>query len=412
MNAPAAATAWLTVLGIGADGPEGVPPAARALISSAEVLVGGERHLALAGNSDAEQIRWSLPLEGVMDAIAAHRGRRVVVLATGDPMAFGIGATLARHFTPAEMTILPAPGAFSLAASRLAWPLQSCVCMTLHGRPLELVNAQLLPGARLLILSHDGTTPATLAAHLRDVGYGASRMTVLVDMGTPEEQRIDATARDWPDGPVGDLNTIAVDCVADAGTRPLPRVSGLPDDAFEHDGQMTKRVVRAATLAALAPVPGQTLWDLGAGSGSVAIEWLRAAQDVQGQGARAVAVERDGERAARIARNADRLGTPFLEIVQAEIAAALPDLPDPDSVFLGGGLTSSGIVDAILNRLAPGGRLVANAVTIEGEAVLLAAHAAHGGELTRIAVSQADAVGARTGWRAAMPVTQWSHVKP
>lgn len=405
-------SAWLNVVGVGADGIEGLTPAARAIVENAEMIVGGARHLDMVANGPAEKILWAFPLDGIVESISAARSKRVVVLATGDPMAFGIGSTLTRHFAAAEMTILPAPGAFSLAAARMSWPLHGCVCLTLHGRPLDLLHRHLSPGRRLLILSHDGTTPGRVAALLRDAGFGPSRITVLENMGDSSEARHDGPAEAWDRDSAQDLNTIAVECVAGPGARVLAPVPGLPDDAFVHDGQLTKRVVRAATVAALAPLPGQRLWDIGAGCGSVAIEWLRAAQDVQGQGARAVAVERDAARSAMAAQNASRLGTPFLEIVTADALAAMPDLDDPDAVFVGGGLSNAGLLDAVWDRLRPGGRLVANAVTLEGERVLLDRHAVAGGELTRIAVSHADPVGNLTGWRPAMPVTQWAVTKP
>jgi precorrin-6Y C5,15-methyltransferase (decarboxylating) len=402
---------WLNVVGVGADGLEGVAPAARALIEGADLLVGGERHLSMVANGHAERRVWEFPLDDIVAAIRDAHGKRVVVLATGDPMAFGIGSTLARHFAADEMTILPAPGAFSLAAARLAWPLHGCTCLTLHGRPLELLNHHMLPGRRLLILSHDGTTPEQVAAALRNAGFEPSRISVFEEMGTPGETRRDGTAESWEPGPVRDLNTIGVECIVGAVARARAPVPGLPDDAFVHDGKLTKRIVRAATLAALAPMPGQYLWDLGAGCGSVAIEWLRAAQDVQGRGARATAVERDAGRGAMIATNASRLGTPYLDIVMSDIDRALPELDDPHAVFVGGGLTTPGLIDTVLERLASGGRMVANAVTLEGEAVLLAAFAAHGGTLDRIAVAHADPVGGLTGWRPAMPVTQWALIK-
>lgn len=404
-------SAWLTIVGLGADGLEGLPPASRAPIETAEVLVGGARHLGLVPDSKAEKIEWEFPLDGTMTTIAGHRGKRVVVLATGDPMAYGIGSTLARHFARDDMIILPAPGAFSLAAARLAWPLDCCTCLTLHGRPLDLLAYHALPGAKLLILSHDGATPAQVAARLCDLGFGPSRMSVLDNMGAADEARRDGTAAGWPEERVADLNTIAIDCIAEPGARILPHSAGLPDDVYAHDGQLTKRIVRAATLAALVPLPGQTLWDLGAGCGSVAIEWLRAVQDAQGRGARAIAVERETARIALIAENAARLGTPFIDIVHKDIAAALPGLPGPDAIFLGGGLNEDGIVGTAWAQLKPGGRFVANAVTIEGERALLDAHTEFGGELTRIAVSRAEPVGSRTGWRPAMTVTQFAAVK-
>lgn len=406
-------SAWLSIVGVGADGLSGLPAASRTLVETAELIVGGRRHLDMVPDGTARKCSWEFPLDGLVAEIAEARDSRVVVLATGDPMAFGIGATLARHFRPDEMTILPAPGAFSLAAARLAWPLHGCTCLTLHGRPLELLNQHLHPGRRLLILSHDGETPAKIAGLLRDAGFGPSAMTVLENMGSDRENSIPGTAEDWPGAAIQDLNTVAVECIAGPKAQILPPVAGLPDDAFVHDGQITKRVVRAATLAALAPLPGQTLWDLGAGCASVAIEWLRAAQDIQGQGATAIAVERNAERCAMAARNAARLGTPFLEILHDEWPSALPALAEPDAVFIGGGLSEdAALIDRVWQRLGAGGRLAANVVTLEGERALLDAQARLGGELTRIAVSHAEPVGSLTGWRPAMPVTQWSATKP
>lgn len=405
-------SAWLNIVGIGADGLAGLPAASRTLVETAELIVGGDRHLAMVMNGSARKLAWKFPLDGLMQEITAARASRVVVLATGDPMAFGIGSTLVRHFKPDDMTILPAPGAFSLAAARLAWPLHGCTCLTLHGRPLELLNNHLHPGRRLLILSHDGTTPERIAGLLRDGGFGPSRMTVLESMGADDENKHMSTANDWVAPHVQDLNTVAVECIAGPDARILAPAPGLPDDAFVHDGQLTKRIIRAATIAALAPLPGQTLWDLGAGCASVAIEWLRAAQDIQGQGTKAIAVERNTARCAMAAQNAARLGTPFLDIVHANSTQAITGMADPDTVFIGGGLSGNDeLVSTVWGRLRPGGRLVANVVTLEGERALLDAHALYGGDLTRIAVSHADPVGGLTGWRLAMPVTQWSALK-
>ena len=404
-------SAWLNIVGIGAGGPQDLPSPARALIANAELLVGGERHLSMADNKTARKLAWEFPLDGIVNEIRDARDQRVVVLATGDPMSFGIGSTLVRYFTPAEMTILPAPGAFSLAAARMAWPLHACTCLTLHGRPLELLNHHLLPDRRLLILSHDGTTPGQVAETLCRAGFGPSRLTVFENMGVENASVRTGTADSWDAADIENLNTIAVECQAGPAARFYAPVAGLPNEAFLHDGQLTKRIVRAATMSALAPLPGQHLWDLGAGCGSVAIEWLRAAQNSQGQGARASAVERVPSRSIRIAQNACRLGVPFLNIVTAEIVSALPDLNDPDAVFLGGGASRDGVIETVWERLGTGGRLVANVVTLEGERALLEAHARLGGELTRIAVSHAKPVGGLTGWRPAMPVTQWSVVK-
>jgi precorrin-6Y C5,15-methyltransferase (decarboxylating) len=398
---------WLSVVGMGADGLDGISAVAREIIASAEVLVGGERHLAMAGNRVAERLAWARPLGDTVDAIAARRGKRVVVLATGDPMWFGIGTTLARRFARDEMIILPHIGAFSLAASRMGWSLADAATITLHGRPLDLLALHLAPQARLLILSENGQTPAQVAAFLRDRFWGPSEIAVLENLGSDAERRIDGTAASWNAGPCADLNTLAVRCIAGTDARPLSRLAGLPDDAFAHDGQLTKREVRAATLAALSPLPGQLLWDVGAGCGSISIEWMRSAH-----GTRAIAVERNADRRAVIARNAAALGVPGLRIVTGTAPDALAGLEAPDAIFVGGGASAQGLLDACWAALKPGGRFVANAVTVEGETALAGCRARLGGDLVRIAVSRAEPVGSMQGWRAMMPVTQWSAAKP
>ncbi|HEX6978448.1 MAG TPA: precorrin-6y C5,15-methyltransferase (decarboxylating) subunit CbiE [Alphaproteobacteria bacterium] len=396
-------TPWLSVIGIGADGLGGLAPAARSLVDAAEVLVGGKRHLDMIARHGVERLMWSTPLTETIAAIRARRGRRVVVLATGDPLWFGIGVTLARHFPREEMVVLPHLSAFNLAASRMGWPIADVETLTLHGRPIGLLALHLAPGARLLVLSSDGTTPTQVAAYLRDAGWGPSTITVLEHMGGPDERRFDGTAADWTDASFADLNTLAIHCVPGPNARARSRAPGLPDDAFVHDGMLTKREVRAATLAALAPFPGQVLWDIGAGCGSVGIEWMRAAR-----GARAIAVERDPARLTLIAQNASALGVPQLEIAAGEAPSALEGLPEPDAIFIGGGLTAPGLIDICWNALQPGGRIVANAITIEGERAIYDAFTDYGGDLCRIAVARADAVGSYIGWRAQMPVTQWS----
>ncbi len=400
---------WLSVVGIGEDGLEGLSPAARSLVETAELLIGGARHLAMVPEGRAERDAWERPLDRSIERIARHRGRRVVVLASGDPLWYGIGTTLARHFRREEMTILPQPGAFSLAAARLLWPLDDCVLLTLHGRPLDTVRLHLAPGRRLLILSENGATPREVARLLDELGWGESRVEVLAHLGGTDEAAFCAEAQDWGDRLVPDLNTMAVTCEAGSAARPLPRIAGLPDDAFEHDGQLTKREVRAATLAALAPLPGERLWDVGAGCGSVAIEWLRLLD-----GREAVAIERNEERAAIIARNAARLGVPGLRVVCAEAPAALAGLPHPQAVFIGGGVGTEGLLWAAWEALGPGGRLVANVVTTEGEAEVFDWQRRHGGTLSRIAVSRAEPTGGierRHIWRPLATVTQFAATK-
>jgi precorrin-6B C5,15-methyltransferase / cobalt-precorrin-6B C5,C15-methyltransferase len=394
-------TAWLTVVGLGEDGPAALAPAARALIAAAETLVGGKRHLALVPEGRAERLTWKSPIEASVADIAARRSRRVVVLASGDPMCYGVGAMLARAFAPDEMIVLPAPSAFALAASRLKWPLESCVMLSLHGRPLETLRLHLAPDARILALSTDGDTPRRAAALLGEAGWAPSVITVLEHMGGPREGHRTASAADWGDARVADLNLLAIECRPGCGAVAHSRLAGLPDDVFAHDGQLTKREVRAATLAALAPLPGELLWDIGAGCGSVAIEWLRA-----GAAMRAIAVERDLARVALAARNAAALGVPGLDIREGSAPAALEGLPRPDAVFWGGGHGDDGIFASSWHALRPGGRLVANAVTLEGETQLTRIATRHGGDLTRIAVSRAEPLGTYRTFRPALAVTQ------
>jgi precorrin-6Y C5,15-methyltransferase (decarboxylating) len=395
---------WLTIVGIGDDG---LAPAARSLIEAAEIIVGGARHLAMIGESKAERLAWRQPFADSIAAITARRGRRVVVLASGDPMWHGAGATLARHFAREEMTIIPHPGAFSLAAARLGWPLSECATLSLHGHPLDTLRLHLAEGRRLLILAEDGMTAARVAGLLRDGGWGPSRMTVLEHLGGTAEATHSAAATDWGTRRTADLNTIALECRAEPGTRGLPRLAGLPDDAFAHDGQLTKREIRAATLAALAPLPRERLWDVGAGCGSIAIEWLRADDHTA-----AIAIERDAARVGLIAQNAATLGVPRLEIVHGAAPAALDGLAAPDAIFVGGGLADAALLPRLWQALRPGGRLVANAVTADGERALLDWQAAQGGHLTRLAISRAEPLGAHLGWRALAPVTQLFCVKP
>ena len=398
---------WLAIIGIGEDGLAGLSGAARALLDGAETLVGGARHLAMVPDDGRERMVWSRPLDDFVDQVERRRGRPVCVLATGDPMCFGIGVTLARRIPLAEMTIIPGVSAYSLACARLGWPLAEIDTLTLHGRPVALINCYLQPGARLLILSHDGGTPGEVARSLDRQGFGPSRLIVLEHMGGAAERMIATTAAEWRDNSVADLNTLAVEVIAVPGAAIRPRVPGLPDDAFAHDGQITKREVRCATIALLAPAPGQLLWDVGAGCGSIAIEWARGAR-----GARAIAVERNPERVRLIADNAVSLGVPEIEVIAAAAPASLAGLAPPDAVFIGGGATDDGVFEACWEALSPGGRLAANAVTVEGEQALFGWRGRVGGDLTRIAVSHAEPLGGLTGWRPQMSVTQFRAVKP
>jgi precorrin-6Y C5,15-methyltransferase (decarboxylating) len=396
---------WLHIVGIGEDGVAGLAPATRAVVQDAEVILGGDRHLALAGNSTAERLAWPSPFDAMIDRIKGLRGRRAVVLVTGDPLWFSVGARIARAIPPAQIVFHPQLSAFQLAAARMGWSLADLETLTVHGRPVEQVIPFIVPGARLLVLTTGADTPGQIAGLLTARGYGASRLTVLAAMGGADEARFDGRAEGWQRS-VPAFNTLAVECIGGPGALIAARGPGLDDALFQSDGTMTKQEVRAITLSRLMPMRGAVLWDIGAGSGSVGIEWMRMAPD-----ARAFAIEPRADRRALAAANALALGAPRLELVAGEAPAALAGLPAPDAVFIGGGLSRDSFA-AAWAALRPFGRLVANAVTLESEAVMLALQTAHGGALTRIAVSRADKVGRLTGWRPQMPVTQWSLNKP
>lgn len=392
---------WLHVVGIGEDGLAGLAPAARAVVEAAEVIVGADRHHRLTAAVTAERIAWPSPFEAMTATLHGLRGRRAVVLVTGDPLWYSAGALLARAFPGGEIAFHPAVSAFQLAACRMGWPLAGVETLTVHGRSAAQVIPFLQPFARLLILANGPGTPGEIAAILRARGYGPARLTVLSALGGPGEAQMTATAAGW-EGSAPAFNTVAVDCLPGADALILPPGPGLPDDLFTGDGTMTKAEVRAVTLARLMPMRGALLWDVGAGCGSVGIEWMRMARD-----ARAIAIEPRADRRAFAAANAEALGTPGLQIVAGEAPAALAGLPAPDAVFLGGGLAEE-TAELCLAALKPFGRLVANAVTLESELLLARLQARHGGELTRIDIARAGAVGARRGWRPAMPVVQWS----
>ncbi|MGW4640567.1 precorrin-6y C5,15-methyltransferase (decarboxylating) subunit CbiE [Sphaerisporangium sp. NPDC004334] len=413
---PAASVPPVVVVGVGADGWDGLSPAARAEVAGAEVLVGSVRQLALIPDTGAQRVAWPSPmLPAVPGVLSRHAGRKVCVLASGDPMFHGVGTTLVRLLGAGRVRVLPHPSSVSLACARMGWPVEDTAVVSLVGRPVESLNRSLWPGGRVLVLSADGATPRLVAGLLRDRGYGATVMTVLERLGGPAERTLTGKATEaagaggWC-AVVDALNIVALEVRADPDTVPpvpLSPVAGLPDEAYEHDGQLTKREVRAVTLALLAPLPGRLLWDVGAGAGSVAIEWSRAAP-----GCEAVAVEARADRAERIARNAASLGVPGLRIVTGTAPAALAGLDPPDAVFVGGGATVPGMVETCWAALRPGGRIVVTAVTVESEAVVASWHAKAGGELTRIAVQRAGGLGGFTTWRPALPVTLWTAVRP
>ncbi|CTQ54726.1 Precorrin-6Y C(5,15)-methyltransferase [decarboxylating] [Roseibium album] len=394
---------WLTLIGIGEDGV--LAPGGREAVAHADIVFGGKRHLELACETGAQKRAWPSPFSSVFEELKGLSDQKVAVLATGDPMWFGIGSSLLRHFAPEDMTILPSLSAFQLAASRMGWALQDAECLSVHGRSVNLLRTALYPGARLLLLTSNATTPSDVADLLADEGYGKTCMTVLEHIGGDKEKRVSGTAENWTHT-VADFHTLALEIVAEPGTRFRPRTPGLADDAFRHDGKMTKQDIRAVTLAELKPHPGAVLWDVGAGCGSVAIEWLRSANRT-----RAIGLEPHAARRQLAAENAMALGVPHLELIDATAPDGLKGLIEPDAIFIGGGLTTPGIVNACLDALKPGGRLVANAVTLESEAILLATYKTHGGTLKKLSVHRASAVGGLTGWRPSMPVTQWSFTK-
>ena len=400
-------TAWLTIIGIGEDGLAGLGTEARAALATAEVIFGGKRHLAfLPAGTPAQQVAWPSPFSAAEQLLLAERGKRVCVLASGDPMFYGVGATITRWVQPKELHIIPAPSSYALAAARLAWPLQETTLLSIHGRPLEVLNAQIFPGAHLLILSNDGTSPAAIARLLVERGFGLSEVTALEHLGGPEEQRYDALARDWKLARIADLNIVAVTCRGDEKAPSYSLLAGLPDEAFEHDGQLTKRDIRAVTLAHLGPRPGELLWDVGAGCGSIGIEWMRSHP-----ACRSISIEAHPERQRIIQRNAARLGVPGLQLIPGEAPEALNGLETPDAIFIGGGVTDPGVLQHCWEAIRPGGRLVANAVTIQSEMLLITWRETIGGSLTRLAVEHAKPLGSFDTWRGALPVTILSVVK-
>ncbi len=396
----------VTVVGIGADGWDGLAATSQAALRAAEVVLGGRRHLEyLPADLGAERVPLPSPLVPALPGLlTAHAGRSLCLLASGDPMFYGIGATLAREAPDVRLRVLPHPSSAALACAKLGWPAEDVDVVSAVGRPLAAVRAFLAPGRRLLVLSAGIDTPAALATMLVDAGYGASRIAVLSRLGAPDAAVVTGTAAEWDAGPDRHdaLNLVAVAC----GGEDVPlrsRVPGLPDDAYSHDGQLTKREVRAVTLARLAPLPGQLLWDVGGGAGSIGIEWMRTERS-----ARAVAIEERPDRADRIVSNAAALGVPGLDVVTGAAPDALKSLPAPDAVFVGGGAGDPGVLEACWDALRPGGRLVVNAVTLQTEALVLARQAELGGDLVKLAISRTAAVGGFSVWRPQAPVTQWT----
>ena len=422
--------AWLTLIGIGDNGLESLSGKALALLTGSKVIVVSERLeqvldriIEIKGASSPDPsaqptevgaepitvLKWSDGYKETLAKLLEMHGTPVSILATGDPMHFGIGSTLLKHIEPREMRIIPSPSAFSLAASRLGWPLQNVAQISLHGRAVENLNRHVYPGTRILALTSDASTIFSVAAQLVERGFGSSLLSVMEHLGGPRERIIQMTADKFmlENPQFADFNTLGIDCVSGADTQTWSPVTGLPDDAYLHDGQLTKREVRAATMSILQPLPDQHLWDVGAGCGSIGIEWMRAAARCS-----ATAIETKPERLVMIAANAKNLGVPDLKIVEGEAPDALKGLIQPDAIFVGGGITGEGVFDACWAALKPGGHLVANVVTLEGEAKLIGLRASYGGDMTRISVSHASPVGRYCGWKSLMPVTIWSVAKP
>lgn len=400
---------WLTVIGIGEDGYDGLGQNARDTLALAGTIFGGKRHLQLLPDElSAKRIAWPTPFSNATTMLLALRGNAVVVLASGDPMHFGMGATLTRFLSPEEMTVFPAPSSFSLAASAMGWPIQDTQLLSVHGRPVETLVKSFLPGARLLVLSNDGKTPSHVAQLLVEAGFTSAQLTVLEHLGGEAQARIEGTAQNWDRPRCADLNVLAVDCgLPDQFARAYSGLAGLPDEAYQHDGQLTKRDIRAITLAHLAPLPGELLWDVGAGCGSISIEWMRSYPSC-----RALAIEADEKRQGLIVHNSKALGVPDLQLVRGQAPSALTDLAVPDAIFIGGGVTDNGVMETCWRSLRPGGRLVANAVTIQSEMMLVGWRDTHGGELLKLNVSHAQPLGSFDSWRATLPVTIYTARKP
>lgn len=399
-------TAWLSIIGIGDDGLGGLGETARNLIDQAEMFVGGKRHLDMLADDPRPRLEWPSPFSKLVGEVMDRRGQNICILATGDPMHYGVGVTFAGRLPIDEMTIIPAPSAFSLAAARLGWNLARTSQITLHGRALSRLVPHLQANGQILALSKDGTTPKAVAEILCAHGYGDSEITVLEHMGGKNERQRRTSAGKFDLDDIQDLNVIAIQCPPVLQNAGAATSSPLGDDAFVHDGQLTKSETRAITLASLAPAGGEMLWDIGAGSGSVAIEWMRS-----DPWNRAIAFEKSAARLELIQQNKDALGVPDLKIIAGDAPQCLEDQPAPDAIFIGGGLSADGLLQRCFDSLRPGGRLVANAVTIEGEQILFQAHEQWGGDLTRVDISRAQKMGGFTGWKPFRQITHYVLVK-
>ncbi|MEO9168167.1 MAG: precorrin-6y C5,15-methyltransferase (decarboxylating) subunit CbiE [Aestuariivirga sp.] len=400
-------TTWLTIIGMGEDGYAGLSTTAKRAIETAEVIFGSQRLLAMLPKQKAEIHLWPQPFAAAYTQVKSFAGRNTVLLATGDPMNFGVARKLFELLPHDEIKVIPHLSAFSLAAAKLGWSIPDCDCLTIHGRPAANLEAFIQPDAKLLVLTQDETSIAEVCRRLIARGFEKSKVTVLESLGGDKERITNFIADQNPSLNWSPFNTLAIHCIASPDAKVYSRLSGLPDEAFVHDGQLTKREVRAVTLAALAPAPDQLLWDVGAGCGSIAIEWMRGAR-----GCEAVAIEHHEPRCAMIAQNTDQLGTPRLKLIKGQAPAALVGLDRPHAIFIGGGVGDAGVFETCWQALRSGGRMVANVVTIEGEMHLYDLQEKHGGELVRIAISKLESVGKLRALKPKMPITQWRVVKP
>ena len=389
---------WLTIIGLTEDGLPGLPDASREALAAADLVFGGPRHLALAGVAEKGR-PWPVPFD--IAPVLAERGRRVVVLTSGDPFWHGAGGTLAAHLAPGEWVALPVAGVVALACARLGWRAEDVVTLGLHAAPFARLRPHLARGCRIIATLRDGAAVAKLAEWLCVQGAGSAQLTVLERLGGPAE-RIRQTS-------AGDIqpNDIAAPVAVTIDGADLPRgtgigtVPGRPDDDFTHAGQITKSPIRAMTLAALAPRPGALLWDIGGGSGAISVEWALA-------GGRAICIEPRADRLELIRANSANFGVGHLVTpVHGRAPDALSDMTEPDAVFVGGG-GSAALFDALWSLMPSGARLVANAVTLETESLLTVLSARHGGDLMRIDIARAAPLGGMRGWQPARPVVQWA----
>ena len=410
---------WLCVIGIGEDGWDDLSADARDLLYESEIVLGGERHLKMLPKDwEGERIVWSSPIREAVSKIVSWRPedsasvQKVAIMASGDPLCYGIATKLLRHLPIEEIWIKPALTTFSLMCSRIGWSLPDVETLTIHGRPVEMLHPFVQPGAKLLVLSKGEESPEQAAKLLCERGFGKSIITVLEHLGGRKERQFSGPADSWnhPEGAA--LNAMAIECIPESNATILSRIPGLPDEAFFHDGQLTKREIRAVSLSRLMPVVDQVLWDVGAGCGSVAIEWMRTSPRC-----RAVAIEKSKSRLKLIEQNSQELGVPMLQIISGSAPEVLADLPAPDAVFIGGGLSSGNLLQTCWNALKPGGRLVANAVTLEGEQKLLqwqnenAGKSGASGDLTRLSISRAEKIGKFQGWKEMRSVIQLAVIK-